>query len=84
MVASLGTGNKLRTYRMFKRKFQYEQYLSWVTINKHRVALTSHKLAIETGRYLLFPLMKGFVLNVDLWKMKYIFMSLEKKCYPER
>ena len=41
---------------MFKRKFQYEQYLSWVTMNKHRIALTKfkvscHKLAIETGRY---------------------------------
>ena len=51
-----GTGNKLRTYRMFKRKFQYKQYLSWVTMNKHRTALTKfrvscHKLAIETGRY---------------------------------
>ena len=40
----------LRTYKLFKDKFEPEPYLSMV---QHRVALrvTSHRLAIEVGRY---------------------------------
>lgn len=49
-------GNKLRCHRQFKLVFAWEPYLSWVTDNKHRIALTRlrtscHSLAIETGRY---------------------------------
>ena len=48
--------NKLRTYKLFKHQFQLEKYLLCINITKHRIALTklrvsSHCLAIETGRY---------------------------------
>ena len=49
-------GNKLRTYQLFKSKFEQEPYLSIVANVKHRVALTRlrlscHRLEIEVGRY---------------------------------
>lgn len=49
-------GNKLRTYKLFKSKFEQEPYLAVVKVVQHRVALTrlrvsSHSLAIEVGRY---------------------------------
>ena len=48
--------NKLRTFRKFKRTYDYENYLTNVRNINHRVAITklrlsNHKLAIETGRY---------------------------------
>ena len=48
--------NKLRTYKLFKHQFQLEKYLLCINITKHLIALTklrvsSHCLAIETGRY---------------------------------
>jgi hypothetical protein len=47
---------KLRTYRLFKSNFQFEPYLSSPTNINHAIALakfriSSHNLAIETGRY---------------------------------
>ena len=49
-------GNKLRTYRTFKKDFAWEYYLTRVTKRSHLVALAKlrtscHSLAIETGRY---------------------------------
>ena len=48
--------NKLRTYKLFKEKFQLEYYLTAVETVKYRIALTRIRfscycLAIETGRY---------------------------------
>ena len=50
------TGSKLRTYAWIKSNLAFENYLTMVPIADHRKALTrlrtsSHKLAIETGRY---------------------------------
>ena len=50
------TGNKLRTYALFKSSFLLEDYLTQVNITKHRIALTRlrtscHCLQIERGRY---------------------------------
>ena len=49
-------GNKLRCYRQLKSAFEWEHYLSWVTIKAHRVALarlstSCHQLEIEIGRH---------------------------------
>ena len=46
---------KLRTYRLFKSKFEMENYL-WLQIPRYRVSLarlgtSSHDLEIERGRY---------------------------------
>ena len=48
----------MRTYRLFKTidNYKCEDYLHQVTNTRHRIAVTklrlsSHKLAIETGRY---------------------------------
>ena len=46
----------LRTYNLFKRKFEREEYLSSVANHKYRTALSklrssSHTLEIERGRY---------------------------------
>ena len=48
-------GNKLRTYRLFKKTFQFESYLENIN-QRYRVALTrfgvgAHALAVEVGRY---------------------------------
>jgi hypothetical protein len=50
------TNPKLRTYKLFKGNFQFESYLSSPTNLNHVIALakfriSSHNLAIETGRY---------------------------------
>ena len=49
-------GNKLRTYRLFKKTFQFESYLDNINQRCYRVALTrfrvgAHALAVEVGRY---------------------------------
>jgi len=49
-------GNKLRTYRLFKSRFQLEGYLSQVKVAKNCIALTKlkvscHRLQIELWRY---------------------------------
>ena len=48
--------DKLRTYKLIKRKFELEKYLEVLPDRKQRKALTafrisSHKLQIERGRY---------------------------------
>ena len=49
-------GNKLRLYREFKSTLAWENFLSWVTIRAHRIALSRlqtscHQLEIEVGRH---------------------------------
>ncbi len=51
-----GKGNKLRTYKLFKRKIDLEDYLEHIETPSHRSALTrlrisAHNLRIERGRY---------------------------------
>ena len=51
------TGNKLRTYCLFKSNYIYEPYLDEIrshSIKKELVKfrISAHKLAIESGRYL--------------------------------
>lgn len=51
-----GPNCKLRTYALFKTNINFENYLNLIPNSSHRKALTqlrtsSHKLAIETGRY---------------------------------
>ena len=46
------TGNKLRTYKLFKNQFQLEHYLVCQLPTKHQIAMTKfrvscHNLAIE-------------------------------------
>ena len=48
--------DKLRTYKLIKRKFELKKYLEVLPDRKQRKALTafrisSHKLQIERGRY---------------------------------
>ncbi len=50
------SGNKLRTYAIFKKTFNYEKYLDFTTDYKKRKFITklrisAHKLEIESGRY---------------------------------
>ena len=49
-------GNKLRLYREFKSTSAWENYLSWVIIRAHKIALSRlrtscHQLEIEVGRH---------------------------------
>ena len=51
-----GEENKLRTYCLFKRKFEYEKYLNMQKdFNKRRnitkLRISAHRLEIEIGRY---------------------------------
>ena len=52
-------GNKLRSYRLFKYNFNYEDYLNWGTYDQRRMIskfrISCHKLEIERGRYLNIP-----------------------------
>ena len=41
-------GNKLRTYRLFKTKFELEPYLYLTKIIKHRVALTRLRISCHS------------------------------------
>ena len=49
------SGNKLRTYRIFKNTFRFEKYLSTLSLQQRvvftRFRIGSHKLEIEKGRY---------------------------------
>ena len=48
-------GNKLRTYRLFKREFKQESYLELPNRNHMKALakfrLSAHRLSIETGRF---------------------------------
>ena len=51
---------RLSSYSLYKTDLKLESYLENVTVVKHRIALSkfrvsSHKLAIETGRYYNIP-----------------------------
>ena len=53
---NLTTEGKLYTYRKFKTKFIYENYLDYVYLKDHRVAVTqlrvsAHRLEIEKGHH---------------------------------
>jgi hypothetical protein len=49
-------GGKLDSYRVFKDKFEYEDYLDVINNDKHRIAMSrlrisNHRLQVEVGRY---------------------------------
>lgn len=53
---SINTSTKLQSYCIFKSDTEHESYLDFVRPNKYKYALSkfrlsSHNLAIETGRY---------------------------------
>ena len=54
------TSSKLETYCLFKLDTSCESYLNKITLNKYKFALSrfrlsSHNLALETGRYYNIP-----------------------------
>ena len=51
------TSSKLETYCLFKLDTSCESYLNKITLNKYmsRFRLSSHNLALETGRYYNIP-----------------------------
>ena len=67
----LGNEGKLCTYRKFKTKFIYENYLDLITRSEHRKAMTqfrisAHRLEIELGRHSNTPGKNGYVLGAIL------------------
>ena len=53
---NINQSNKLRVYRTFKTKYEYEDYLDEITNIKHRINFTklrisNHSLEIEKGRH---------------------------------
>ena len=54
-VQSIQCNNKLRTFKIFKHEFKLENYLLHESLEKlknlTRLRISSHKLAVETGRY---------------------------------
>jgi hypothetical protein len=53
---SINNSSRLTSYSLFKHEFKLEKYLSCISDKKYQIALTklrlsSHDLAIETGRY---------------------------------
>lgn len=53
---SINNSSRLASYSLFKHEFKLEKYLSYIPDKKYQIALTklrlsSHDLAIETGRY---------------------------------
>ena len=77
-LAKKGDGeNMLRTYRLFKDSFHFENYLDNVKIKKHRVALTrfrlsfhNYKLKLEDTIYIKFLMIDVYVMNVESSRMK--------------
>ena len=54
--ANLSNSSKLSSYSLYKRNLCMESYLNFINVDKFRIAFTkfrlsSHDLAIETGRY---------------------------------
>ena len=54
------TSSKLETYCLFKLDTSFESYLNTIILNKYKFALSrfrlsSHNLALETGRYYNIP-----------------------------
>ena len=55
-LSDLATSRKLRTYRLFKTRLEFEPYLNLprhIRIQLARLRSSSHSLRIETGRYSL-------------------------------
>ncbi len=55
-VGKSGMGNKLRTYKLFKRSLTFEKYLCTISnitdrTNRTKLRLSAHNLRIERGRY---------------------------------
>lgn len=53
---SINNSNKLDVFKSLNKHFKFEKYLSSVSIDAHRIALSrfrlsAHKLMIEEGRY---------------------------------
>lgn len=60
LIASINSSNKLLSYCSFKENTEYEKYLDVIKTNKFKYALSrfrlsSHSLAVETGRYYDIP-----------------------------
>jgi hypothetical protein len=58
--ANINNSRRLASYSIFKHEFKFENYLDNIKTNKFRIALSkfrlsSHDLAIETGRYTNTP-----------------------------
>ena len=56
----INNSNRLETYKRYKHSITFEKYLDNIVENKFRTALTrfrlsSHRLAIETGRFQNLP-----------------------------
>ena len=53
------SSNKLRTYRLFKDKFVFENYLNWGSFCQRKLItkfrISAHNLEIERGRYKNIP-----------------------------
>ena len=66
-LQSIQCNNKLRTFKRFKHEFKLENYLLHESLenrkNLTRLRISSHKLAVETGRY------KNIALNERLCQL---------------
>ena len=68
---SNSSGNKLRSYRLFKSVFKFESYLDQIKSFKHRKILcqfriSDHNLKIERGRYFNIPINERKCINCNL------------------
>jgi hypothetical protein len=65
-----GSGNKLRTYKLFKRNYEAEQYVKCVMSKQQRSALAKFRcgvapLRLETGRYEHLPVHERLCFNCN-------------------
>ena len=74
-TAKNGTGgNKLRTYRIFKRQYKTEKYLTYLIPRRHRGSFAKFRcgvapLRLETGIYTkIYRLMRDYVCSVRIGK----------------
>ena len=56
LITSINSSTKLQSYCIFKQDTEHEPYLNFIRLNKYKFALSrfrlsSHSLAIESGRY---------------------------------
>jgi hypothetical protein len=95
--ADINNSNRLLSYCIYKHDFEYENYLDKINDNKLRITLTqfrlsSHSLAIETGRYDNIPReeRKCKLCNMNTVETEYHFLlvcpkysSLRKKYFKQ-
>lgn len=95
--SSVDTMPKLCTYKLFKNCIGFEKYLSCVKNDSHRIALTrlrcsSHRLAIEEGRFRNIPRenRKCIFCNMNVVEDEYHFVlvcqhyrEIRNKCLPK-